>query len=39
MSAQTQVFEVNLLGAFPAFLLVLVVVLTALGVLAHVAFA
>ena len=39
MSAQTQMLETNdLLGAFPALLLVLVVVLTVLGVVAHVAF-
>jgi hypothetical protein len=39
MSAQTQMFETtDLLGAFPALLLVLVVVLTLLGVVAHVAF-
>ena len=40
MSAQTQMFETSdLLGAFPALLLFLVVVLTMLGVVAHVAFA
>jgi hypothetical protein len=40
MSAQTQMFDSSdLLGAFPALLLVLVVVLTLLGVVAHVAFA
>ena len=38
MTAQTQLFEADLLGAFPALLLVLVLVLTLLGVVAHVAF-
>lgn len=38
MTAQTQPFETDLLGAFPALLLVLVLVLTLLGVVAHVAF-
>jgi hypothetical protein len=39
VSAQSQMFETtDLLGAFPALLLVLVVVLTLLGVVAHVAF-
>jgi hypothetical protein len=38
MTAQTQHFETDLLGAFPALLLVLVLVLTLLGVVAHVAF-
>jgi hypothetical protein len=39
MSAQTHYFENDLLGAFPAVLLLLVLILTALGVVAHVAFA
>ena len=40
MTAQSQTFQTaDLLGAFPALLLVLVVVLTLLGVVAHVAFA
>jgi hypothetical protein len=39
MTAQTQTFNSDLLGAFPALLLVLVIVLTLLGVVAHVAFA
>jgi hypothetical protein len=39
MSAQTQYFEVDGLGAFPAFVLLLFLVLTALGVVAHAAFA
>lgn len=39
MSAQTYQLETSPLGAFPALLLVLVLVLTALGVVAHVAFA
>jgi hypothetical protein len=39
MTAQTQTFDADLLGAFPALLLVLVIVLTLLGVVAHVAFA
>jgi hypothetical protein len=39
MSAQTHYFENDLLGAFPAVLLFLVLILTALGVVAHVAFA
>jgi hypothetical protein len=38
MTAQTQHFETGLLGAFPALLLVLILVLTLLGVVAHVAF-
>jgi hypothetical protein len=38
MSAQTQYLEVDALGAFPAFALLLVLVLTALGVIAHAAF-
>jgi hypothetical protein len=39
MTAQTQTFQSDLLGASPALLLVLVIVLTLLGVVAHVAFA
>ena len=38
MSAQTSYLEVDALGAFPATLLVLVLVLTMLGVIAHAAF-
>jgi hypothetical protein len=39
MSAQTLSFETTSLGAWPALMLVLVLVLTLLGVVAHVAFA
>lgn len=39
MSAQAQPFQVDALGAFPAFMLLLFLVLTALGVVAHAAFA
>ena len=39
MTAQTQYFETNPLGAFPGLLLVLVLALALLGVVAHVAFA
>jgi hypothetical protein len=39
MSAQTPYVEVDAIGVFPTLLLVMVLVLTALGVLAHVAFA
>ena len=39
MSAQTPYLEVNAVGVFPTMLLVMVLVLTALGILAHVAFA
>ena len=39
MTAQTLDFETDLLGAFPAPLLILVLVLTLIGVVAHVAFA
>ena len=39
MTAQTQYFESDPIGAFPATLLVLVLLLTLLGVVAHVAFA
>jgi hypothetical protein len=38
MSAQSQYLEVDALGAFPAFALFLVLVLTLLGVIAHAAF-
>lgn len=39
MTAQTLDFETDLLGAFPALVLILVLVLTLLGIVAHVAFA
>ena len=39
MSAQTYHLEADHLGAVPALMLVLVLVLTMLGVVAHVAFA
>ena len=39
MSAQAQSFEVDGLGAFPAFMLLLILVLTVLGVVAHGSFA
>jgi hypothetical protein len=39
MTAQTLDFETDLLGPFPAPLLILVLVLTLLGIIAHVAFA
>jgi hypothetical protein len=39
MTAQTQYLETDLLGAFPGILLILVLLLTLLGVVAHVAFA
>ena len=39
MTAQTQYLETDAIGAFPAILLVLVLLLTLLGVVAHVAFA
>ena len=39
MTAQMQSFETDLLGAVPAVLLVLVLLLTLLGIVAHVAFA
>lgn len=39
MTLQTQTFDRDLFGAVPALWLVLVVVLTLLGVVAHVAFA
>jgi len=39
MSAQMQYFETGLAGVLPAVWLVLLLVLTALGVVAHVAFA
>ena len=38
MSAQTQYLEVDAVGVFPALLLFLVILLTALGIVAHVAF-
>ncbi len=38
MSAQTQYLEVDAVGVFPALLLLLVVLLTTLGIVAHVAF-
>ncbi len=38
MFAQTQPFQVDAVGAFPALLLLLVMLLTALGIVAHVAF-
>ena len=39
MTAQTQYLETDLLGVSPAILLVLVLLLTLLGIVAHVAFA
>ena len=39
MTAQTQYLETDPLGAFPGILLILVLLLTLLGVVAHVAFA
>ena len=39
MSAQAQSFEVDGLGAFPALMLLLFLVLTVLGVVAHGSFA
>jgi hypothetical protein len=39
MTAQMQSLETDLLGALPAVLLVLVLLLTLLGIVAHVAFA
>jgi hypothetical protein len=39
MTAQMQSLETDLLGAVPAVLLVLVLLLTLLGIVAHVAFA
>ncbi len=39
MSAQTPYLEVDAVGVLPTLLLVMVLVLTALGILAHVAFA
>jgi len=38
MTAQTLTFETDLLGVVPALLLVVVLLLTALGVMANVAF-
>jgi len=39
MSAQTRYLEVDPVGVFPTLFLLLVAVLTALGIVAHVAFA
>jgi hypothetical protein len=39
MSAQTQYLEADVNGVFPTLLLLMVLVLTTLGVVAHVAFA
>ena len=39
MSAQTPYLEVDAVGVLPTLLLVMVLVLAALGILAHVAFA
>jgi hypothetical protein len=39
MAAQTRYFDNHLVSAFPGLLLVLVLILTALGVIAHAAFA
>jgi hypothetical protein len=38
MTAQRQYLEVDAVGVFPAVLLLLVILLTALGIVAHVAF-
>lgn len=38
MFAQTQPFQTDVIGVFPALLLLLVMLLTALGIVAHVAF-
>ena len=38
MSAQSQYFEADAVGAFPALLLILVTLLATIGVVAHVAF-
>ncbi len=38
MSAQTQHLEVDAIGVLPAVVLMLVILLTALGIVAHVAF-
>jgi hypothetical protein len=38
MSAQTQHLAVDAIGVFPTLLLLLVMLLTALGIVAHVAF-
>jgi hypothetical protein len=38
MTAQSLSFEVDAIGVFPALLLLLVILLTALGIVAHVAF-
>jgi hypothetical protein len=39
MSAQTPYLEADAIGVFPTLLLLMVLVLAALGILAHVAFA
>ena len=39
MSAQTPYLEVDAIGVFPALLLYLVMLLTALGIIAHIVFA
>jgi hypothetical protein len=39
MSAQTPYLEADVIGVFPTLLLLMVLVLAALGVVAHVAFA
>jgi len=39
MSAQTQYLEVDAIGVLPTVFLLLVILLTALGIVAHVAFA
>lgn len=39
MSAQTPYLEANVIGVFPTLLLLMVLILAALGVVAHVAFA
>ena len=39
MSAQTPYLEVDAIGVLPTFIFVLVLLLTALGIVAHVAFA
>jgi hypothetical protein len=39
MSAQTPYLEVDAIGVFPALLLYLVMLLTALGIIAHILFA
>jgi hypothetical protein len=39
MFAQSNQFETSVLGPFPALLLILILILSALGIVAHVAFA